>query len=155
MRPHRHIRLKTKSKAEAKQALVLEQSRLKPDMAPVVPLMDGRKVSLGYRMSPDMRNSHSIRIHFTPMGGGCSTDSALNTRQKQAKYSTQPLNCGRSPRMEHETGEVKVRIGTTPSRLITVTDKETGEVKRIKTRPKPRWGSIGVLDKPKDGGIGW
>ena len=153
MRPHRHVRAKTKADYEAKQALIDAQARLKPDVAPVIALVDGRKVSLGYRASPNMKQAHSIRIHFAPLGGSSNPDRSLTTRQVQAKYSTQPLNCGNTPKMVHDTTEVKVRTGTIPSRIITVTDKDTGETKRIKTRPKPKWGPVGSA--PKDGGIDW
>ena len=153
MRPHRHLRQANKDKAAERAALVA-LNVANPEPKTVLGVRaDGRSQSLGYRASPSVKgllgSSHQFRVHFTPMGSGTGADSILTSKQRQTKYrEAGPYKV--SLRMAHETNEVKVRVGTTPPRTIMLQDKETGELKRVKVRAKPKWGSIG--ETPKDGG---
>ena len=148
-RPHKHIRLRNKAKAEDKQSLI-QFNMANPDPVPLMGIrQDGRMQHLGYRLSPSPKQSHQFRPHFTPMGAGSSADSNLTHRQKAAKYREKgPYK--ESTKVPSGSLEVKIRVGTTPSHYVPIKDKETGEERLVKVGPKAKWGPIG--SKPKDGG---
>lgn len=152
MRPHRHQRIANKAASLERQALVV--SNLATPVPKVIAGVraDGKTQSLGYRLSPSMKQSHQIRIHFTPMGGNSRPDMSLTGKQLSTKYrETGPYK--ETTRVPSTSLEVKVRVGTTPARTVMMKDKETGEERPVKVRAKAKWGPVG--SKPKDAGIDW
>jgi hypothetical protein len=124
---------------------------------------DGKPISLGYRVTPDLRQGYSANIHFSPLPPMPKTmkeilfpmakaDKALTAKQVKAKYrlddaelyTVKPAGIGDTSR------EVKLRTGTLPERHVPIMDRETGQVKVVKVGPKPKYGPVGST--PKDGG---
>lgn len=128
------------------------------------------RVNMGYRMSPDLKQGYRFRNPMNAKGARNKrgTDSILNVvpytdkdgSVKQFKFYTQGKTSvtdselyESQPKAHKERGEARVRIGTTPSRGIFLTDKVTGEEKYVRLKPKAKWQDVGLPScNPKDGG---
>lgn len=161
MRPPKHIRDAKKAAISAAKADYMQNGAEKSTFK----ASDGK--TLGYRLSPDMKQGYQAHIHFSPLapvaktfsqvfkGNNSNADKSLSPKQLGRKYN--PVDADLyTDKLEVHGGsreEVKIRIGTTPPRKLLLTDKVTGEkyLARIPAQPKYQdVGTTGIF--PKDGG---
>lgn len=129
------------------------------------------KVNMGFRMSPDLKQGYRFR---NPMNAkGAKNKRGLHSvanlvpyvdrdgKVKQFKFYTQQRTSltdselyDMDTRVIHkDRGEARVRVGTTPSRMVPIKDKVTGEEKIVRVKAKAKWQDVGhVSCTPKDGG---
>jgi hypothetical protein len=138
----------------------------------------GRPVNNGFRSSPNLllgyrfhqpmnakgsigkRGIHSYYETISGTDSEGKVHKAKRRRDTKSVISDADLYGAESYTDEHlnrklplETGEVKIRVGTTPSRLVPIKDKVTGEEHLVRVRAKAKWQDVGLPSvTPKDGG---
>jgi len=124
--------------------------------------------SKGYRLSPNLLTGYRFNNPMNAKGsqnkkGYDTITKVIDYRDasgelKQFKYRTHgktnvtdsELYSNAKP-VRHERGEVRVRVGTTPSRLVKIVID--GEEKVVRLKPQPKWQDVGLVScNPKDGG---
>jgi hypothetical protein len=108
--------------------------------------LSGRPVNLGFRSSPNLLIGYTFH---QPMNAKGSYDK----RKARSNLTDQELYLGGLDRDHKERGEARIRVGTTPSRMVPIKDKLTGEEKLVRVKAKAKWQDVGLVScKPKDGG---
>jgi len=111
--------------------------------------LSGRPVNLGFRSSPNLLMGYTFH---QPMNAKGSYDK----RKARSTLTDQELYLGGLERDHKERGEARIRVGTTPSRMVPIKDKFTGEEKLVRVKAKAKWSDVGLPGiQPKDGGKDW
>ena len=174
MRPMKHQRTAKAAKVQA-AANAYQEARSNGTLEVTAKSVLGgatgvNRVNMGFRMSPDLKQGYRFRNPMNAKGAKNKrgNDSILNVvpyvdkdgKVKQFKFYTVGKTSvtdselyDNMPKAHKERGEARVRIGTTPSRMVPITDKLTGETKVVRVKPKARWQDVGLPScNPKDGG---
>lgn len=150
MRAPRRIRERQKARLQEAQQSFLEAKAMSGlDVSAKTAKgfsLNGKGLNIGFRSSPDLNLGYVFR---QPMNAKGSYDK----RPKRSNLTDSELYLGGLDRDHKERGEVRIRVGTTPSHMAPITDKLTGETKIVRVRAKAKWADVGTQGiTPKDGG---
>lgn len=104
----------------------------------------GRPVNIGFRSSPNLLMGYTFHQPMNAKG--------VTVKRRKSSLTDDELYLGGLDK-DVKRGEARIRVGTTPSHMVPIKDKLTGDTKLVRVKAKAKWQDVGTSGiTPKDGG---